>query len=373
MMPLIARPAPRPSAWDISGRFPLMLAGAGSHWRSIVSGISWRWCRLGIAGLAIVVGYAPTLMSLAREWATFPTLSHGFAIPLISMYLIWRRRHLAQFTSDLSWRGLPVVISGLGLYAAGTLAATESFIARISFPVTLFGVVLLLGGAVVARALLPGLGYLFFMIPLPWSVLKELTGPATLIDATVTTAVSTWFGVPVLREGTVLYLPNITLEVADACSSVPSIASLLALGAAYGLARGRSGPVCLVLLLAAFPLGALANLVRIIMTVLGTYHLGPVVLGSALHMWNGTVVFLMTSGALVLLDCRLVRARPLRAGMDARLPGPLASRLLFPRSQEGLPTRPTAPPSKDPTSLAPAVHLSIPFPQTASPPAGDPW
>ncbi len=308
MRPLMARLAAGPSAWDITGRLSLLLAGGNR--RSIAADISSRWWRLGMAGLAIVVVYAPTLMSMAREWATFPTLSHGFAVPPIAMYLIWRRRgDLEQFNPDLSWGGLLVVISGLGLYAAGTLAA-EPFIARVSFPVTLFGAALLLGGAAVARELFPGLGYLFFMIPLPWSVLRELTGPAKLIDATVTAAVSTWFGVPVLREGTVLYLPNITLEVADACSSIPSIASLLALGAAYGLARRRSGPVCLVLLLTAFPLGALSNLVRIILTVLGTYHLGPVVLGSALHMWNGTVVFLMTFGALVLLDCGLDRARP---------------------------------------------------------------
>lgn len=265
------------------------------------------WLRLCVGALAIVAVYAPMFPPLAEEWASFSNLSHGFAIPLIAGYLVWGRYHQIRTSAPVpSWGGLPVVAGGLALYAVGTLGG-ESFLARLSFLVTLLGTALLLGGMSLAKEFLPGIAYLGFMIPLPYVTLKDLAVHARLFEAMVTATVLPWLGVPVFQQGFLLHLPNITLEVAEACSSIPAITALLALGAAYGYVKGRSRTICMTLLLSAVPLGLVSNLVRIITTAAAAYYLGPIALNNFIHTSSGTTVFLMTLGALMLLDLSLRR------------------------------------------------------------------
>jgi exosortase len=276
------------------------LSMARTGWRSVLVGMA-----------AIAVAYAPIVPPLAREWATYPTLSHGFAIPLIAAYLVWSRRgELAGTPVEPAWRGLPVVGVGLTLYTLG-IFGSEPFLARVSLPVTLAGGIFLLAGPAATRQVLPGVAYLIFMVPLPYVTIKQLTRGAILFDAMATAALLPWLGVPVHRNGTFLHLPNMILEVADACSSIPAVASLLALGAAYGVVRRRRAWLTGVLLLAAIPFGIGSNLLRITLTAAGVYYLGPVAINNVVHSWHGTTVFLMTFGALVLLDAGLARrSRP---------------------------------------------------------------
>jgi exosortase len=263
--------------------------------------------RLGVAMAAIVAVYAPIFPLLAEEWATFPSLSHGFAVPFISAYLIWTRRSRINLLADTpSWTGLPLLVGGLALYLMGMLGQ-EWFLARVSFPLTLAGAAVLISGVAATRAMLPGIAYLFFMIPLPYLTLKSLTDASRLFDAGATAAALPWLGVPVLREGFLLHLPNMSLEVADVCSSIPAIASLLALGAVYGFVSPAAPAVRTALLLAAVPFGIASNIVRIIITAAGAYYLGPIAIQNTVHMWNGATVFLMTLGALVLFERALRR------------------------------------------------------------------
>jgi exosortase/archaeosortase family protein len=104
-----------------------------------------------------------------------------------------------------------------------------------------------------------------------------------------------------------LHLPNMTLEVADDCSSIPAIAALLALGAAYAQMQERPTWIRVALTLSAAPLGLLSNIVRLILTSLGAYYLGPIALNNVIHKFNGTSVFLATVVLLVLLDTLLTR------------------------------------------------------------------
>ncbi|HET8575946.1 MAG TPA: exosortase/archaeosortase family protein, partial [Methylomirabilota bacterium] len=152
-----------------------------------------------------------------------------------------------------------------------------------------------------------GLAYLVFMIPLPYLTLKTLTYQSRLFDAGVTAAVVGWLGVPILRSGVMLHLPNITLEVADDCSSVPAIAALIALGAAYAQMQPRPGWLRTTLTLAAAPLGLFSNIVRLVITSLAAYQLGPIALNNVIHKFSGTSVFLLTVALLVVVDSILLR------------------------------------------------------------------
>ena len=266
------------------------------------------WLTLGVAAAAALGLYAPVVAGMAAEWSEFPSLSHGFAIPLISAYLLWhRRRLLAEAPVEGSIAGLPLIILALGMLVLGSLSG-EPFVARLSLPLALLGTVLFLGGTRVARHAWVPIAYLVFMIPLPYVTLSALTYRSQLFDAELTATALGWLGVPVLRDGVMLHLPNITLEVAADCSSVPAIAALLALGGAYAQMQPRPTWIRVALTLSAAPLGLLSNIVRLIVTSLSAYYLGPVALNNVIHKFNGTTVFLATVVLLVVLDALLTRS-----------------------------------------------------------------
>jgi len=265
------------------------------------------WLALGVAAAAALGLYAPVVAGMAAEWSEFPSLSHGFAIPLISAYLLWhRRRLLAEAPVEGSIAGLPLIILALGMLVLGSLSG-EPFVARLSLPLALLGTVLFLGGTRVARHTWVPIAYLAFMVPLPYLTLSALTYRSQLFDAGLTATALGWLGVPVLRDGVMLHLPNITLEVAADCSSVPAIAALLALGGAYAQMQPRPTWIRVALTLSAAPLGLLSNIVRLIVTSLSAYYLGPVALDNVIHKFNGTTVFLATVVLLVVLDALLTR------------------------------------------------------------------
>ncbi len=265
------------------------------------------WLALGAAVAAALGLYAPVVAGLPKEWSEFPSLSHGFAVPLISAYLLWRQRHvLAQAPFQGSAIGLPIILVALGMLVMGSLTG-EPFVARLSLPLVLFGTVLFLGGPHIARHAWVGIAYLVFMIPLPYLTLKALTYHSRLFDAGVTATVLGWFGVPVLRDGVMLHLANMTLEVADDCSSIPAIAALLALGAAYSQMQPRPTWIRATLTLVAAPLGLLSNIIRITVTALGVHYIGPIAIQNVVHHFGGTTVFLLTVVLLVIIDSLLVR------------------------------------------------------------------
>ena len=267
------------------------------------------WLALGVTVLGALVLYAPLVAGMAAEWSEFPSLSHGFAVPVISAYLLWRRRHfLAQAPIEGSILGLPLIVFAVAMLVVGSLGG-EPFVARLSLPLVLFGAVLFLMGGPVTRQSWLAIAYLVFMIPLPYLTLRALTYQSRLFDAGITAQALGWLGVPVLRDGVMLHLPNMTLEVADDCSSVPAIAALLALGAAYAQMQPRPTWIRVLLTISAAPLGLLSNIVRLILTSISAYYFGPIALHNVIHKFNGTSVFLATVLLLVLLDTLLVRVR----------------------------------------------------------------
>jgi exosortase len=248
---------------------------------------------------------------MAVEWVKFPSLSHGFAVPLISAYLVWRRRELIGVEPLGSASvGLVVFVVALGIFQAGSLSG-ETFFSRLSFPLALLGIALFLAGPRVTGHLWPAIAYLVFMIPFPYLTFKAVTYQSRLFEAGATATALRWLGVPIVQQGVMLHLPRVTLEIADECSGVLAVAALVALGTAYAQIQPRATWMRVTLVLAAAPLGLVSNIFRLVLTALGVHYLGPVTLTSVFHRFNGTVVFLTTVVLLAGLDRVLVRmARP---------------------------------------------------------------
>lgn len=258
--------------------------------------------------LVLLVGwlYSSILFHLAKQWATDANFSHGFFVPAFSLFVLWRDRARLglQPRQPSSW-GLLVVVFALSVLIVGVLGA-ELFLSRISLLLLIAGLVIFFQGWPLFRAALFPWAFLILMIPIPAIVFTQITLPLQILASKVAALLLPLAGVPVLREGNVIHLPAMTLEVAEACSGIRSLLSLATLAIIYGyLAEARIW-VRVVLALASIPIAVAANGVRIVVTGLLVQYWDPDKAEGFFHAFSGWLVFVVSLAMLVLLH-RLLR------------------------------------------------------------------
>lgn len=210
--------------------------------------------------------YWSTLARLVAQWWNDPNFSHGFFVPLFAAFVLWQERdRLARIAPRPSWSGLIILAAGLCLLVLGQLGA-ELFLARFSLLLLLAGAVILFLGWEWFRAALFPWAFLALMIPIPAILFNQITFPLQLQASKVAAFTLPLFGVPILREGNVITLPSMSLEVAEACSGIRSLMSLATLAIIYGYLMEKRLWVRWALALASIPIAIAANSVRIIGT-----------------------------------------------------------------------------------------------------------
>lgn len=250
--------------------------------------VNWPWA---VLVLVMAAAYGPVLAELGRDWIRDSNYSHGFVLPFVSAYLLWRQRqHLATLPKRPVRLGVLPVLGAAALLIVGA-AGAEVFTQRVSFLLLLFASVLYLLGWAWLRATAFPIGFLFFAIPLPYVLYYSLTSPLQAISASCAVVGLKGIGVPVLAQGNILHLPNTTLEVAEACSGIRSIYAFMALGAllAYSMRVPFLGR--LLVFLSTIPLSVAANAFRVWSTSLGAYLVGPQVTKGLPHEMYGLFVF----------------------------------------------------------------------------------
>ena len=248
---------------------------------------------LALVALGFAVAYHHVVVKLVHDWATDENYSHGFLIVPIALYLAWERRaQLKAAAAAPSWVGLLVIVGSLAVLGAGTLGA-ELFLTRISMLGILAGIVLFLYGWRHLRVLAFPIGFLLLMIPLPAIVFNQIAFPLQLIASRFGEAVLMMSGVPVLREGNVITLANTTLEVAEACSGIRSLVSLLTLAIVYGYVVDRRTWTRVTLALASVPVAIVANGLRVAGTGIAASHWGPEAAQGFFHEFSGWLVFVV--------------------------------------------------------------------------------
>ncbi len=255
------------------------------------------WVTVLVIGLCLGLAYAPVLKLLVRDWIIDENVSHGFLVPLVSGYIVWRRRHeLARLPVRRSRLGLVVMAwAAAQLYVA--VLGAELFLARTAFLLSLGGALLYLGGWSLIRALAFPLLLLMFMIPLPAILYNQITFPLQLLASRMAEATLSLLAIPVLREGNILELPNQRLSVVEACSGIRSLLSLGFLALVYGYFLERRGWVRVTLFVLTVPIAVFANSLRVSITGLLT-QVNPQLAEGFFHFAEGLVIFL---SALVLL------------------------------------------------------------------------
>lgn len=258
----------------------------------------------GVFVFLIVGLYAPILKQLVIQWWTDPDYGHGFLVPLISAYVLWRQRERwAESEFKPSNFGFLVILGGIVLLLGGSLGA-ELFTSRFSLLVLIAGMVLFLAGWKRLRMVSFPLGFLILMIPIPVIIYNQITFPLQLLASRVATSWLELMQVPVLRDGNILILPNYSLEVVEACSGVRSLMTLITLAIAYGYLIESRRWVRYTIAVLMVPIAIVSNAFRITGTGVLTYHFGPVAAEGFFHEFSGWIIFLV---ALVLMfGCHLI-------------------------------------------------------------------
>ena len=266
---------------------------------------------------AVVWLYSDVLSSLVRQWASDDNYSHGFFIIPLAVYCGWQRRDLLSRTpTQPHASGLVLILIGLLTFAAGSLAA-ELFLTRLSIVVVAAGTILFLWGPAHLKQLAFPLALLPLMVPLPALLFNQIAFPLQLVASRLGEMTLSASGIPVLRDGNVLELPNITLAVAEACSGIRSLISLitLAIVLAYFTERRPMGRA--VIILSAVPIAIVANACRVAGTGFTSHWLGPRIAEGFFHGFSGWLVFAVAFAGLVATQ-RIVRRIPGLAGSAAR-------------------------------------------------------
>ncbi len=267
--------------------------------------------------IGILVLFLPTYVDLARGLWQTDEHAHGPIVLLVTAYLIWQKRAaFSQVSQSRPVLGWGLLIIGLLVYVVGRSQSILLLEVGAQVPV-LLGALLITLGAQAARTLWFPLFFLLFIIPLPGFIVDVTTGPLKQYISEIAEHVLYAAGYPIARNGVVLYVGQYQLLVADACSGLHSMFSLSAMGLLYLYLMRHSSRLRNALLIASIlPIAFLSNVIRVMVLVLITYHMGDEAAQGFLHETAGILLFVIGLLLLFLLDWVLgffLPDRPARA------------------------------------------------------------
>lgn len=256
----------------------------------------------GLHGNAEAVGVIgrSALFWMVRRWGgAGGDLSHGWLIPLVSLFVVWtRRRELAAAPRRVCWPAALLVALALLLHVAG-IRAQITRVSLASLVLLLWALPLFFYGAAVARLLIFPCAYLVFCIPM--SFLDSVTLPLRLLASAASEALLNGLGIAVVRTGTVLRSASgdFALEVADVCSGLRYLLAMMALSAPYAVLTQRTAVRRCALFAASVPVAVIANVVRVVAIGLVASATDHETALRVYHDYSGYIVFAVGLGLLL--------------------------------------------------------------------------
>ncbi|MGA7158353.1 MAG: exosortase A [Acidobacteriaceae bacterium] len=254
--------------------------------------ISWLPCLL--IGLLVTAIYYKVVGKLVMDWYTDPDFSHGFLVAPFAIFLVWEKRKVLRDTPIRpTWSGIWLVVAAIFVLFLGAYGA-EIFLSRVSLVMLLGGIVWTLLGRQFLREVRFAILVLLLAIPIPAVIFNQITFPLQLFASRMASNILPIFGVPVLRDGNIIQLPAMQLEVAEACSGIRSLMSLFAVAIFYGYFLEKSTWRRVVLALAALPIAVFANAARIVGTGLCVQYWNPDKAVGFFHEFSGWLMFIVS-------------------------------------------------------------------------------
>ena len=248
---------------------------------------------------ALLASYLPSVRELVRTWWDEPNYSHGFLVAPIAALILWQRRdrlpQIAPKPSAVGWLAALAILA----FRAWLYEKNEMWQEQATIPLMAMALVLAFGGWRLLWWALPGLVFLFFMLPLPPSINVIMAGPLQTMATAASTALLQATGLPVLSEGHVIYVGTQPLEVARACNGLSMLLSFVTLITATTiLVRTRPLWERIILMLSTVPIALVANILRIAATA-WAYHVFGAKFGDKIA--HDTAGWLMMPIALALV------------------------------------------------------------------------
>jgi exosortase len=279
-----------------------------------------------ISILATIALYSDVCVWLVRSWYGNQDYSHGFFIPLVSLYLLWseyQRRGGAMVASPggRDW------IVATGLMTLGILIRVLGVHSRVvtleglSLLPHLMGVLVLIFGTGAVRWALPGICYLAFMLPLPGAIAGSLSGLLQSVATQVSTFVIQMLGIPAVASGNIIVLSNGEVGVAEACSGIRMLYSFFALTVGVCMLIDRPLIEKVLIGLSAIPIAVAANCIRITATALAYEYMSAEFAAKFFHDIAGWLMMPIGFGlllAVLMLLEKLIQTEPEQTPLGSR-------------------------------------------------------
>jgi exosortase len=260
-----------------------------------------------VLALGVLAIAAPTLAFVAREsWSTEQG-AHGPIVLATGLWLLVRLWPDAEEVAQRPpvWRVAILLVLTLVAYLLARVAQVveiEGYFMYASLLVALYG---LIGGPAMRRLWFP-LFYLAFMFPPPDTIVYAITLPMKTGVSQVAISILHALGYPIAGQGVMIYVGQYELLVAAACSGLNSIISLSAISLFYIYMRHEAEwryAAFLVLLIV--PVALIANLARVMILILLTYHAGDAAAQGFLHNFAGILMFAVALLTIFALDAAI--------------------------------------------------------------------
>lgn len=252
--------------------------------------------------LALLWLYSDVLRRLAVDWWVDENYSHGLLMPFISGYAIWlSRQHLFNAARQpRRWLGSGLMLAAVAMLLAGTVGA-EFYISRVSFVVALTSLVVYFFGLTILRLLIFPIGLFLLAIPIPTILFNQIAFPLQLIASDYAARAINLIGIPALREGNVIELAHMKLQVVEACSGIRSLMALATLAMTYAYFACSSWWRRIVLVGAVIPIAIIANAVRVAGTGVMAHYKGVEAAEGFMHSFSGWLIFVVAFALLLAL------------------------------------------------------------------------
>lgn len=285
-----------------SAPYPVPSLETDSAPASNLDATSWlQWLPYVLLSLLVTALYYKVIGKLVLDWYTNPDFSHGFLVAPFAAFLLWDKRKVLRHTPiQPTWSGLWLIVAAIFVLFLGVYGA-ELFLSRLSLVMLLGGIVWTLFGRVMLREVRFAILVLLLAIPIPAVLFNQITFPLQLLASRMASALLPLFGVPVLRDGNIIQLPSMQLEVAEACSGIRSLMSLFAVAVFYGYFLERSTWRRVLLALASIPIAVFANAARIVGTGLCVQYWNPDKAVGFFHEFSGWLMFIVSLSCLYLV------------------------------------------------------------------------
>jgi exosortase len=262
-----------------------------------------------VAALALL--YSQVGVGLVRQWSTDPTASQGWLLAGAALFLLVRRWPAVR-TAPLqpAVGGFALAVFAMLIYLAGSIAG-DLFVQRVSLPLAMAGAVYAVAGTAHLHMLFAPIALLALAIPLPAIVVTYVTMPLQLVSSQIAADMLQASNIHVVRQGNLLVLDAITLEVAQACSGLQSLLSLTSVAAVGAALLPINAWGRLLMFVAVLPIAILGNGFRIAVTGVLSTWVGQAAVEGVVHEATGYVAFAaMCAGMFALLWIgRFSRAR----------------------------------------------------------------